>query len=163
MPNFVSLQACRRILLDGPTNNLSLIDVLEEITLMASQNVYGEQISLVSLWEKDPSCSGRDENFTYKITLNKPDNAPAGQAFELSQAIPANSERLRSMLTLVGLPTRETGRYEWVVELLRGADWEVVGRLPLIVRRVDVPPPGEPEGLQDSVLNPSSEVSSAEG
>jgi hypothetical protein len=135
---------CSHVITSRETNNVSLIDVMEELGL--DVGVEGDKKStdqsviplpfrlvLVSLWsrmEDDKPIVG-----TGKDILLTPSGKTLGeQEFKIDLS---NYVRMRTMRRLINLPipVKESGKYRFQTELLdeESKTWRVVSNIPLII------------------------------
>ena len=138
---------CSRAINDRRTNNISLIDVIEELTIEGGTPVFdgkstvmlgGIELYLVSLWmddhlsESPPVC---------RLSVVTPDKKTLKQP-----EVPLNFDgnaRLRHTFSFQGIPYRGLGRYWWVVQRKRVTKtervrWEKVARLPLELKASNI-------------------------
>ncbi len=125
---------CSRSVIDSERNNISLLDVIEQINVVGPAPPPGNvllQSELVSLWARsDPKTPANSEG---RIRLIGPDGK------QLTQSLfPVNLtafERLRTRATISVIPILSSGRY-WIAVDLRenGEDaWKEVARVPVNV------------------------------
>lgn len=132
---------CERSVIDRDTNMVSLINVLEEMTMAVQpppeapdaslpQAVIPVPIELVTLWAR--SDEKIPERGRYRVRLLLPDDrVPADSEFEvdLTQFL-----RLRHRSRFPGLPVAGEGTYHFVVEEgAGGGGWATMSEVPLRV------------------------------
>jgi phage-related baseplate assembly protein len=133
---------CWRSSIDQARNNISLLEIVEEMTL---RNIPTESLSkgvlspielqLVTLWTRgdpDSPCSGKG-----RIQFLN----PSGDVLsEVERNIDLqNSMRRRLILAIEGLPLKgEEGRYIFRVQLQEGEAWKDVAQIPLEVKIISV-------------------------
>jgi hypothetical protein len=123
---------CSRSVIDRDTNNISIQNVLEQITVSAPPRPGATipiEVEVVSLWTKtDPAVPHRGKA---RITLL----SPSGQALRTAELEIDLSvyERYRTRNRLQGLPVAESGRHVFRVEVREaGAEvWRLVAAIPL--------------------------------
>lgn len=140
MPRIVWAVCCERPIVDMQTNNLSLIGLIEELTLPAPRVVLGGPMHIVCLWERSLPNEEAEE-FDYRVQLVRPDGTLAYEGESMTMGIPANILRLRTLLAFAGAPFDQSGRYEWVVQLAEDGEWSERFRLPLNVKLTNLSPP----------------------
>lgn len=141
---------CSRSVTDRDTNNIILLDVLEQITAVVPIRSATEDAGLlspnelVSLWSR--SVSDRPERGRGRIRLLAPDGSELGRhEFDIDLT---QRERLRTQTRSAGLPIRGSGRYDFIVDLQEqaDADWREVCKVPLKVVIQSLEPAPEPTG-----------------
>lgn len=127
---------CARAIVDSQSNNISLIDVIEQLSIgdpRAAQGVEGVvplPVELVTLWsraqDEQPIISrGRTSFIRPSGLLNE-----SIREHDIDLRV---SKRLRHRQHFMGLPIREPGRHIFQVDLWDDAhqDWRSVVRVPL--------------------------------
>ena len=137
---------CARSIIDSETNNVSIQDVVEQITINAEPIENGFlpfPLELITLWgrkESDKPAKG-----TERVTFV----TPSGKSEVVSEAeIDLSSvERHRHRVRFPGLPVSEAGKYYFKVEMKNGSnEWKLASAVPLKVifqpaeTRADVEP-----------------------
>jgi hypothetical protein len=132
---------CTRCVTDSATNNVSLMEVVEQLGIPPGLPVVGVvapvQMDMVTLWYREnPNQPARG---TGRIVLNRPDGTlgpPITFGVDLTQFL-----RVRSIGRIAGLELRGTGDYFFKVELrIEGQEnWIEVSRVPLTVAVVAQP------------------------
>lgn len=128
---------CTRSLIDRETNNISLIDVVEQMTINAPPPPEGAeglaplQFELVSLWSRrhdDKPVQGRA-----RIRFFRP-SGPVGAVTEISVDL-MTFRRTRARSRISGLPIREAGRHSFEVDVWdeEHKEWRGVARIPIEV------------------------------
>jgi hypothetical protein len=135
---------CSRVITSSETNNVSLIEVTEELKLEGTkrsdkestdQSIIPLSVGLVlaSLWsrmedDKPIIGTGRD------IMLTPSGKALGEHVFKIDLS---NHMRMRTMRNLVNLPipVKESGKYRFRTELLddESGTWKAVSNIPLII------------------------------
>lgn len=127
---------CMRPLVDSTTNNISAIDILEEITMTKPQTIFGLPLSIVTLWKREEKTEV-NEYFKYRIKFVD----PSGQEQKMFEAndnvIPQEISRLRSMYTIGGIPFKDDGPYNIVIELESSSQWAEVATLEIDVKHIE--------------------------
>jgi hypothetical protein len=122
---------CSRSVIDAETNNVSIQDVVEQITINAEPTKNGFlpiPLELITLWgrKKIDEPSNGVERVTF-IT-------PSGISTIVSEAEInlTNVERFRHRVRFRGLPVSESGKHYFNVEIKNeNADWQQVSSIPL--------------------------------
>jgi hypothetical protein len=133
---------CSRALLDKDSNNISLIEVIEQINVGAIPP--GDQLAaipmpmeLVTLWcraPEDPPTSGRARVVIIGVTGTRTELPPYN--IDL-----ATYPRVRNRSRFAGVQYQQLGRMEFVVELQvgDGDEWTPVAKLPVQVAPIASP------------------------
>jgi len=138
MPHLLWTMCCAEPIVDQRNNILSLIHIVEEVTVRAPGAVAGDLIHVVTLWQKQSLESGEPEDFRYRIRFLSPSGETLSASPEMNASIP--QERLRAMVAIQGLPLRQSGNHHWVIEVEEDGKWPEKGRLPLMVKIQPLPP-----------------------
>jgi hypothetical protein len=145
--NHVWSVLCTRSVLDQETNNISLIEVIEELTLTPDPRAQSDQsfvvpinCELVSLWTR--SVVTEPERGTARTVLI----GPRGERISEHETSVDLSVHLRSRIRarLAGLPISSAGIYGFLIQRLQGERVEDVATIP--VRVVFGPVEGQPPG-----------------
>jgi hypothetical protein len=130
--------ACNKCIVDPSTNNATLVEVLEQISvtgLVQFPAVAPLQVDVVTVWYRsDPA---RGERGTGRFRLVNPDGSSTAEteyAIDLT-----NHFRARSIGRLAGLPIAGPGSYFFQVELREDQRWREVARIPFFVAHTEVP------------------------
>ena len=130
---------CRRAVVDEQTNNVSLFEIIEQISGEIPASLTPDQrpavaidAQLISFWIRDT------EEVPEKGKARISYIGPSGDALipprEYDIDLTAKS-RVRSIGTISGLPTPESGYYRIKVELSKDdTEWTEVASIPLDVR-----------------------------
>lgn len=129
---------CTRAVIDRETNNISLLEVIEQLTIHETPPAEGNEavvpgsFELVTLWTRrrdDEPVRGR-----CRVRFFRPSGV--FDAFTQEYPIDLNtSRRLRHRAKFAGLPLREPGRHYFEVSLWdeEGEDWRMEAVVPLQV------------------------------
>jgi len=124
---------CSRAVIDSETNNVSIQDVIEQITVNAEPVENGFlpiPFELITLWDReeiDKATKGI-ERITFITPSGKMDVISETE-IDLTKA-----ERHRQRVKFPGLPINEAGRYYFKVEVKNDNDeWKQVSAIPLKV------------------------------
>ena len=143
--------ACERSTTDRETNNLSLLNILEQVNLLgpapdpAAKMALPLHFELTSLWCR--SNPDQAEESIGRIKMRAPNGAEILESefpVDLTQNI-----RMRTQMRSIAFPLLGTGRYTFTVEIRRAdGNWEHVARIPLQVESLAqvAAAPGEPTG-----------------
>lgn len=125
------------VVVDHDTNNISIFNILEEISVpedAIKNEAIGVLVEIVTLWVR--SDLSKPEKGTSRIRLL----APNGEVLETaeSEVDLATYERLRSRGLFQGLPYQGEGVYRFVLELQEDdkSGWKQVASIPLKVTMV---------------------------
>lgn len=124
---------CARSIIDSETNNVSIQDVVEQITINAEPAENGFlpfPLELITLWGRKESNNPTKgiERVTF-VT-------PSGKSQVVSEAEIdlSNAERHRHRVKFQGLPISESGKYYFKVEFKNNNnEWQQVSAIPLKV------------------------------
>ena len=129
---------CRVTITDQQSNNISLIEVLEELTVPPPNSripltvaFSPLMIDLVTLWSRGNPDEPEFGNARSSLV------SPAGETM-IEQVVELDlreRRRFRTIGRFLGLPLQQAGTYAWRVEKRQGenATWEEVARVPLEV------------------------------
>jgi hypothetical protein len=134
---------CGRATTDKETNNISLLEVIEQLNLLGPAPDPSVRIAVpipfecVSLWSRSNLAEPEESLGRLKII------APNGTEL-LVQEFPVNLSqdiRMRTQMRSIGLPLAGTGRYMFTVEIRRvSGEWNVVARIPVQVEAISQVP-----------------------
>jgi hypothetical protein len=142
---------CRRVLIDDSTNQMTLIDAVESVSIaLHEQPKPGEaffqiEAALASLWIRSDIAT--PENGEFRVTLH----GPSGRIKSVEPLIlPIDltvHRRQRSKVTIPALPFGEPGRYVFEVELNEAGEWRRVAGVPYeLTLKEDERPAETPKG-----------------
>jgi hypothetical protein len=123
---------CTQTIIDQETNNISLLNAIESLTISDNPKPGGVlpiHIELVTLWiRKEATHTVEGE---YRVNFV----APSGKSLieEIIKIDLSKRERTRNRIIFQGLPLEESGRYCFNVEQNANDDWIRVATIPLIV------------------------------
>lgn len=127
---------CLNSVIDSESNRISLIDVLEQITLKPRGKVslpasIPISVHLVTLWAKSPE--GGSSKGTARVFVENPTNkkiSPLEYEIDLSKV-----RRHRQRIRFQGLVVEKPGYYYFVVQFkdAASAQWKEVARVPIEV------------------------------
>ena len=124
---------CSRSVIDVETNNVSIQDVIEQISINAEPKPDGFlpfPLELITLWERQES--NKPAEGTERITFVTP-SGKSNVVYEAKIDLSA-AERHRHKVKFPGLPLSEAGRYYFEVEAKEGdGDYHEVAAIPLSV------------------------------
>lgn len=147
MPRLLLFAPFRQVIIDQATNNLSLISLMEAITLRPDPAVEIQQNaqvpidwSLIAVWLREPN--EENQQFEQRVTIFRPDGTDGGPAVT---AFTMTHHTLRVPGNAFGFPALP-GTYTFRLELRRlfekaEAEWEYVAEFPLLLQYV-----GDAEG-----------------
>jgi hypothetical protein len=127
---------CRHVLTDSDTNNVSLIDVLEEISFpdlsvpLDPTKLLPAFFNVVTLWGKltDESVTG----FGRMTLIGPQEQVLITQEYQIDLRI---AKRFRSLTRFLGLPVQTSGQYSFQTawRLHEGDEWHSAGSASLLV------------------------------
>jgi len=118
---------CARSIIDSDSNNISLIDVLEQLTVGPLPEEPGTLVipvnfEVVTLWSRSNHQGGRWRSRLVMITPQGTNHASAPMDVDLTRF-----ERVRNRARTMGLQYEGPGRYEFRIELQEDGEWRQVG------------------------------------
>lgn len=133
MPNVIMAVLCSDHVVDSRTNQLSLINIIENVEVKGDfPVVLGIATWLVILWERSDINSAEPESFRYRLPVQQPGEGELiASPKEHTHTI--EKLRLRTMTALQGLPLHSDGKLEIIIEVAETDSWREVGRVPLLV------------------------------
>jgi len=125
---------CANAVIDRYTNNVSLLNVLEQVTVqgnLAQAGLLPLSLDVLTLWSRE--TPGVPETASARLTFRSSQDdilATHESDIQLTQ-----NERLRSRVSFQGLPLRGPGTYIFQVDLLNPAtsEYRKVAEVPLVV------------------------------
>ncbi|HSS71764.1 MAG TPA: hypothetical protein VLQ46_14075 [Casimicrobiaceae bacterium] len=130
---------CRRGVVDQFTNNASIFDVLEDVTVVPKTPIEAHKWTHIPLDSTIVTFVVRsDPNVPEQTRLKITTVAPNGEPYEESPIIPIDLRehlRARQFLQSGSLPFRGVGTYKWIffLEDSTGA-WDQVAEIPLDIK-----------------------------
>lgn len=130
---------CRRSIVEKDTNVLSIIDVIEQLSVEVhappqrpDSEVFGSAaFHLISFWERtDPKRAEPSTQIEMRVI------SPSGKKLgKLEAGFAMNDPHVRSRATVSvpSMPVQESGRYEINVYLKKGTRWQRVATVPLTI------------------------------
>jgi hypothetical protein len=141
---------CSQGVLDKYTNNVSLFNVLEEMTIKPTgplpegDKAFPTSLSLVTLWVRSDPATPEIAQAQMKFVA--PDGTVITQATtEIDLTI---HQRHRYFSRLEVMPFRGTGIYEFVIEQRIEEQWREEARVPLELKLSEVQKPAQPPVAQ---------------
>ena len=131
MPRHVWTMCCENAVVDARTNNVSLINAIEQISVPAAAPVIAMRLVIVSLWARD---SGGHVPVKCRFLWQGPGERDSSLLGEFSAEIEPEKRRSRLFIHADRLDLWGPGDYSLVTELQDpdGA-WRVVSRYPVEV------------------------------
>lgn len=131
---------CARSIIEGSTGLLSLIDILEEVTLGElpplednKEQIIRFPVSVVSLWQRKPESD--PTKGTVRLSLISPHHEIIKE-FEYDADLTKEKQRLRTIARLDGIRFRGVGTYQFLVQI-RGEKetaWREVATIPFPIK-----------------------------
>ncbi len=137
MPVHIWSVLCARSIIDSETNNISIIDVIEQVSVPALPPAPAGgtvflplSLELVSLWSRE---NGEiPENSRCRVQIFSPGGMPAGMPSTIDFQIDLTvHQRSRTRARMPGLPIRESGTCRFVVEMSRNGTYSQVASIPI--------------------------------
>jgi hypothetical protein len=123
---------CSQAIIDRETNNVSIWNAIEQITIAAEPKPRGVvpiRFDIATL------CVRSDMDVPAKGNLRIILSTPSGEDVQLNEA-PIdliNYERARNITQIQGLPANESGIYIIKIELKQDDEWEQVAKIPVSI------------------------------
>ena len=126
---------CQQSIIDKRTNNISLISVLEEISISDPPHdkriAIGGDMSLVVLWSRSNPEEPEKET-ACRVVLRSPENKILETSDDVSVNLGAH-ERIRTVFRRQHFPIVGPGIYQFVVQIKNEKRWKKVCSVPLKV------------------------------
>jgi hypothetical protein len=131
----------QRAIIDGPSNNLSLIDLLEEVTLPPLPSgidpkmisVIPLRLYVVGLWYRENLT--KPETIDTRLVILAPNGKEVGNSamrIDLRQ-----HARVRSLVQMAGMPFAGVGMYRFITKRRSGKRWQIINEQLVEVKFVD--------------------------
>lgn len=143
MLNHIWSVLCRRVIIDSSTNNLTISDVLEELTVDVKTERQDttpiKQINIplefevVSFWKKEGIAKSHIKA-ACQVEVMNPEGKKTKDFLQVID-MPSGMKRLRTMLKVMGFVVENSGEYILKVSVKEEGDkiYKTVAELPLIV------------------------------
>jgi hypothetical protein len=128
MINHIWSLLCRRSVIDNETNNLSIFDILERLTVeIKIKRGSGDKVTkinipieyeIISFWVKAPET--KEFKGGIKLEIISPDGK-IEKTFEKPLEIPKDKKRLRSRIRIKGFVAHKEGNYIFRINYKEGA------------------------------------------
>ncbi|CAN5922586.1 hypothetical protein BH11MYX4_BH11MYX4_03870 [soil metagenome] len=133
---------CTRASIDSLTNNLSLFEILEQVQVpegAANMGIVAAvQWNLVSMWRR----SGQEpERAEMRVRLLDPTGTDLHEPSPAAVVDLVSAPRARIVGTIVGMPLRGFGLYQFQIETRNGEEWRASGSVGLLVEPQQAPAP----------------------
>jgi hypothetical protein len=126
---------CSNSSIDQKTNNISLFNVIEQLTLEGvptdQRILVSGQFELVSLWRR--SDTNTPEELSGRLLFRMPDGESLDAlVFNIDLK---SATRSRSVITMSNLPIKGIGTHYFIIEVndVGSDEWKIVANLPLEV------------------------------
>jgi len=122
---------CTHAIVDSFTNQVSLIDILEEITIFDEPKPKGVvplNIDLMTFWVRDNLKI--PEKGYYRVRFLDPSGSFLKSFDELEVNL-TNHERSRNKISFQGFSAEEEGVYEFFIDKQDGDVWQEVSQIPV--------------------------------
>ena len=134
MADLLWMLVCKESIVDVRSNNVTLVNIIEEIMGPPGDEVFGVHLVVVILWRRTEQSD--EEEVTYRLRWLDQGGNEIQTVDPMSFTIAESKQRQRSFHSLLGLPIRGPGRYSLVVECLADDDeYEEAGRYDIEIRR----------------------------
>lgn len=137
MPIFSWALCSKQVIVDSKSNNLSLIEILEQFNVSDLPIVIPQIYYLASMWGKDSSFENKEETFRFKIVItSNPEKPPENEGIEAELKIPQDKKRVRHLVSIQGIPIQEEGTLYFIIYLKSEDTWKEVHRIPIDVKKI---------------------------
>jgi hypothetical protein len=131
----------QRAIIDGPSNNLSLIDLLEEVTLPPLPTgvdpkmipMIPFRLFVVALWYREKKA--KQEAFETRLVIIAPNGKEVGNSATLIDL--RQHARMRSLVQMNGLPFAGVGMYRFITKRQSGKRWQSINEQLVEVKFAD--------------------------
>lgn len=156
--------ACSRVCVDKFTNQVSIHDVLEEMTIALAEPApdfstspgFQHTFQVVSLWRRsDPEVPEQGRCRLRALAPRDPQSTESGESV---LSLDTN-ERTRTIVTVGALPYRGAGTYYIVVEVRDGEEWKVVSRIPIELHVKEGAQPAEQKSAPEETSTSNRDAS----
>lgn len=142
MPDHIWSALCTRAIIDRDSNNISLIDMLEEIRFAPppTDDDLGREgyvmlpisVTLVTLWER--KTENDPETFVMRVKFVDPTGTWIGPQ-DTERELTMDKPRFRSISRMMAVPFSESGKYQVIVQSKSNGSnrWKQNARLPLSI------------------------------
>ena len=135
---YLKSMICSRVIVDNQTNNISLIDVIEDLTFQIDQKSISEKpipfpirFDLVSFWKKEKGES--DESIDFQIKIVDPKNKET-TSYRANFVFPADMESMRYILKIMGFLVTISGVYKFIISYKTDdKEYKIVDEIPISV------------------------------
>ncbi len=132
MPKIIWAICCERLIVDKASNNLSLINVLEQFNPDNLPVTVPQIYNFVSLWQKDEAFVNKEEIFKFKFAaIHNPESIPENKFATIECKIPVDKKRLRHLFSIRGMPIEEYGTLYLIIQLEIEGSWREIYRIPI--------------------------------
>lgn len=140
---------CLQSIINEHTKNISLIEVLEQLTITGPPLPEGQEgavpitFDVVSLWTREPDS--QPARGSARLSLLSPTNSVIKGDVEYAVDLPDPVLRTRTVTRITGLPFRRAGIYHFRIQLREEgeAEWRDVAIIPLqiVIQPLERPTP----------------------
>lgn len=121
----------QNVIIDALTNNVSVVNLVEQLNVASGAINSGVRLFLVSLWEHETAGA---ERISLKVAWVDPSGTEHDVTQEAVLEIPADKERGRWVCEVRSLPLPARGSYCLTTKRLTGEGvWETAGSWPVLV------------------------------
>jgi len=122
MATLVWALACRRLIIDGPTNLISYVDALDAIAVPTLPFVLPPFV-VSTLWQR-----GDESELTMRVRFLAPDGKQLADMEADSLTFEPQHRRARMNVMMVGVEVPEAGRYSIAIDGGGPEDWQEIHR-----------------------------------
>jgi hypothetical protein len=130
MPQLKWAMLCESSIIDYESNNVSIINVIEQVSPDELPSTLPTPLTLVTLWERKSDSDRDSEDFRFRPTLQ----SPSGMRHEPDWiGVEMKTPRHRLRTRLLGVPLDQPGEYKIRIELDGGEGVQVAGEVGFLV------------------------------
>lgn len=128
---------CEQAIINSQTNNVSLIEIIEQLNVPNFPTIVPQKFYIVSLWEKETPNKDKEETFNFKIIIkSQPDTIdPNESGFSVEATIPNNKDRFRNVCAISGLKIDREGILNIAIFLKSDCTWDEKHRIPIQISK----------------------------
>lgn len=133
MPKLIWAICCERPIVNEQTNNLSAVEIIEEILVPEIPINIPHQFFVVTLWQKETNYGTETEHFKFRTPLKSPKGKKLESKTEVEVVI--DKDRLRAFGGFYGMPVKQEGVHKILIELWANDKWRKVGEVSINIKK----------------------------
>jgi hypothetical protein len=126
---------CERAIVNSKTNNISLIEIVEQLSVPDLPIVIPQPFFIVTLWEKKDK--DKEETFYFRIisTHLEQDEVNIRPSPEIECVIPHDKERLRNLCQLSGIRIEKEKPLYFIIQRKVDDNWDEVQKITVQIKK----------------------------